>query len=179
VGHRALAALCRRQPGDLLITQNIDGLSRRAGHSEEQLIEIHGRHDRFICAGRGGCEGVDRPVSSVDLSRLEQGEVPKCAVCAAPMRPLVLLFDEAYDSHPAYQAWRARKQLNDADVLVFIGTSFSVGITDYAMRCVDVSGAQVASLNVEPPRKSRVPILDVRGAAEELLPQLAAGVGAS
>jgi NAD-dependent SIR2 family protein deacetylase len=47
-------------------------------------------------------------VEAVDLSRVADGLIPRCARCGAPMRPLVLLFDEHYDSHQAFQAWRAK-----------------------------------------------------------------------
>jgi NAD-dependent deacetylase len=106
----------------------------------------------------------------VDLSRVRDGEIPKCGRCGAPMRPLVLLFDEHYDSHAAFQAWRGKKALNDADVLVFVGTSFSVGITSYAVRCADVSRALTINVNVEPAPFAGV--LNLIGGAEELLPEL-------
>lgn len=173
-GHRALARLAGRAPGDLLITQNIDGLHRLAGHPEQQLIEIHGRHDRFVCAGEGGCEGVDHPASEVDLSRVAQGVFPACGHCGAPMRPLVLLFDELYDSHPAFQAFRARRALGDADALVFVGTSFSVGITSYAVRCVAFSGPFAVNVNVEPAPFPNV--FNLLGGAEVTLPALADAV---
>ncbi|MFZ5446700.1 MAG: SIR2 family NAD-dependent protein deacylase [Myxococcota bacterium] len=169
-GHRALVQAMARGPDDLVITQNIDGLHRLAGHPEERLIEIHGRHDRFICSSDGGCPGVDAPVGAVDLSRLREGVIPRCAHCDAPMRPLVLLFDEAYDSHAAYQSWRARKALNDADVLVFVGTSFSVGITSYAVRCADVSGALMVNVNPEPGPFPQ--LQNLLGGAEVVLPRL-------
>jgi hypothetical protein len=83
------------------------------------------------------------------------------------MRPLVLLFDESYDSHADFQAWRGKKALNDADVLVFVGTSFSVGITSSAVRCAEVSGAKMINVNVEP---SPFPqMMNVLGGAEVLL----------
>jgi NAD-dependent SIR2 family protein deacetylase len=174
-GHRALTALARRD-GACVITQNIDGLQRLAGIDEDRFIEIHGRHDRYVCASDGGCEGIDQAVEQVDLSRVDEGIVPTCARCGAPMRPLVLLFDELYDWHPAFQAFRARKLLNDAQVLVFVGTSFSVGITSYAVRCAEASGAKVYSVNVEP-APTFVGAVDLLGGAEEVLPQLLAEAG--
>ncbi|MFO0599483.1 MAG: Sir2 family NAD-dependent protein deacetylase [Myxococcaceae bacterium] len=178
-GHAALVAFMAKSAQHLVVTQNIDGLHRRAGHPEGQLIEIHGRHDRFICASGGGCEGVDHPVDRVDLSGVDAGRFPRCPRCDAPMRPNVLLFDEAYDSHPAFQAHRARKALNDADVLAFVGTSFSVGITSYAVHCAQVSGATVVNVNVERAPFETVggggsEVLNVLGRAEELLPALLA-----
>jgi NAD-dependent deacetylase len=170
-GHRALVELSARSQSDLVITQNIDGLHRAAGHPEAQLIEIHGRHDRFICASDSACEGVAEPVSAVDLSRVGDGVVPRCARCQAPLRPLVLLFDEYYDGHDAYQAHRARRALNDADVIVFVGTSFSVGITSTAIRSAQVSGAKVVNVNLEPAPFAGV--LEVSAGAEVVLPRLA------
>ena len=173
-GHRALVDLMRRSENDLVVTQNIDGLHRAAGHPEAQLIEIHGRHDRFICASDSDCPGVDQPVSRVDLSGLDAGVFPRCPHCQAPMRPLVLLFDEYYDGHDAYQAHRARRALNDADVIVFIGTSFSVGITSTAVRSAQVSGATVVNVNLEP--APRPGVLEVPAGAEVALPGLSARV---
>lgn len=172
-GHRALATLMSRAGEDLLITQNIDGLHRAAGHPERQLIEIHGRHDRFICASEAGCEGIEAPVDSVDLSGLDRGVIPTCARCGAPMRPLVLLFDEYYDGHEAYQAHRARRALDDADVIVFVGTSFSVGITSSAIRAAEVSRARMVNINPEP---SGHAMLELTRPAEEVLPAIASAV---
>jgi NAD-dependent SIR2 family protein deacetylase len=172
-GHRALVTLMKRGTDDLVITQNIDGLHRVAGHPDAQLIEIHGRHDRFICASSGGCEGIDHPLEKVDLSELDAGAFPTCHRCKAPMRPLVLLFDEYYDGHDAYQAHRARRALNDADVVVFVGTSFSVGITSTAIRSAEVSGARMVNVN---PERSGFPMTELEQPAEVALPLLAASV---
>lgn len=169
-GHRALARLVARNARDLVITQNVDGLHRRAGHPEAQLIEIHGRHDRFVCTS-ARCAAGREPVDHVDLSRLDEGVLPLCAHCRAPMRPLALLFDELYESHPAFQARRARRALDDASVVVFVGTSFSVGITSLALRSARFTGARVVNVNVE-----RAPFGDVTeltGSADEILSRLA------
>lgn len=171
-GHLALAALARRGPEDIVITQNIDGLHRAAGHPEAQLIEIHGRHDRFVCLTGDDCARYRTPVASVDLSRLGAGCMPHCDGCGALMRPLVLLFDEMYDGHPDYQAHRARRALDDADAIVFVGTSFSVGITGSALRSADVSGATLININPEPPARLGRPLAHLSGGAEVLLPRL-------
>jgi NAD-dependent deacetylase len=87
------------------------------------------------------------------------------------MRPLTLLFDERYDGHALYQAHRARRALNDASVIVFVGTSFSVGITTSAMRAAQVSGARMVNVNLEPAPFPGV--TELTGSAHELLPALA------
>lgn len=174
-GHLALTRLAARSPEDLVITQNIDGLQRRAGLAEAQLIEIHGRHDRFVCAGDRRCEGARAAVAAVDLSGLGRGVFPTCPHCGAPMRPQVLLFDEYYDSQAAYQAHRATRALNSAELIVFVGTSFSVGITSSAIRAAEVSGARVVNVNPEPAPFPGV--TELTGGAELILPELLARVG--
>lgn len=170
-GHLALTRLCARKAGDLVITQNIDGLQRAAGLPAAQLIEIHGRHDRFVCASEGECAGGREAVEAVDLSGLASGRPPACARCGAPMRPQVLLFDEYYESQPDYQAHQARRALNDADLIVCVGTSFSVGITSSAIRAAEVSGARLVNINPEPAPFPGV--TELRGNAEVVLPALA------
>lgn len=170
-GHLALTRLCARGAGDLVITQNIDGLQRLAGLPEAQLIEIHGRHDRFVCVREGACPAATEAVDAVDLSGLAQGRIPTCARCGAPMRPQVLLFDEYYESQPAYQAYQARRALNNASLIVCVGTSFSVGITSSAVRAAEVSGARLVNINPEP---APFPgFTELTGNAEVVLPALA------
>lgn len=169
-GHLALTRLCGRAAGDLVITQNIDGLQRKAGLAEDQLIEIHGRHDRFICA-RERCAGAEEAVAAVDLSGVAEGRFPTCPRCSGPMRPQVLLFDEYYDSQAAYQAHRAGRALNDAALIVCVGTSFSVGITSSAIRAAEVSGARMVNVNPEPAPFAG--LTELGGTAELILPALA------
>ncbi len=169
-GHHAIARMVTSRPGHLVVTQNIDGLHRKSGVLEEQLVEIHGRHDRFVCT-RPSCERAREPVGAVDLSRLDEGVVPRCDVCGDPLRPLVLLFDETYDSHPAYGMRTARRAFNDAEAIVFVGTSFSVGITDYAIRAGTYAKARLVNVNVEP--VDDLEIVNLLGPAEQTLPHLA------
>lgn len=173
-GHDAITRVVKRRPEHLVVTQNIDGLHRKSGVPEAQLVEIHGRHDRYICT-RAGCERVLQPYDAVDLSRLDEGIVPLCDVCGDPLRPLVLLFDETYDSHPAYGMRAARRALNDAEVILFVGTSFSVGITEYAIRAGVYGGARLVNVNVEAMQDER--FLNVLGPAEQTLPRLADAAG--
>ena len=88
-GHRALADLETRM-GErfLLVTQNVDGLHRRAG--SERLIEIHGR----LLGTR--CSGCDRPETPDDTAYAE-GSVPTCDRCGAALRPAVVWFGESLD----------------------------------------------------------------------------------
>ena len=88
-GHRALAEAERRL-GErfLLVTQNVDGLHRRAG--SERLIEIHGR----LLASR--CFRCGRP-ETPDEAAYPEGTVPRCERCGGPLRPAVVWFGESLD----------------------------------------------------------------------------------
>jgi len=88
-GHVALAKVERRM-GDrfLLVTQNVDGLHRRAG--SERVIEIHGR----LLGTR--CSRCDRP-ELPDETSYPEGTVPRCERCGAALRPAVVWFGEKLD----------------------------------------------------------------------------------
>ncbi len=88
-GHRALAEVERRM-GErfLLVTQNVDGLHRRAG--SERLLEIHGR----LLGTR--CSRCDRP-ETPDETAYPEETVPGCERCGGPLRPAVVWFGEALD----------------------------------------------------------------------------------
>ena len=64
-----------------------------------------------------------------------QLKVPSLA--AAPSLPQALLFDEEYESHSFYQYRKARRWLSSAKAIVFVGTSFAVGITEQALHVAE------------------------------------------
>ena len=148
-GHRALTAIVRARPNHHIITQNIDGLHGDSGTPSERLVEIHGRHDTFVCPNPT-CSMAKTPVTGISLKGVDDGDLPECEMCGAVLRPLVLLFDEYYDSQPFYRAREARNWLNDAAAVVFVGTSFSVGITSMALHAAQASGAAIININPEP-----------------------------
>lgn len=168
-GHVALTKLLRAKPSHTLITQNIDGLHVESGAPRDRLAEIHGRADTFVCTN-SRCNMARTPVGSVTLKGIDDGDVPECEMCGAALRPLVLLFDEYYESQPFYRARDAREWLNDADVIVFVGTSFSVGITAMAVHAAQASGAQMINLNID--SVDLAGALNLLGKAEETLPAL-------
>jgi NAD+-dependent protein deacetylase sirtuin 5 len=53
--HYALAALARKVPGFITLSQNVDGLSPRAGHPAEQLKLLHGNLFDVKCWDEYGC----------------------------------------------------------------------------------------------------------------------------
>jgi NAD-dependent deacetylase len=181
-GHRALAELERWQTGRggefLLVTQNIDTLHEQAG--SRRLIKVHGTSDRLRCSRPGCANGapagsLDR--AAIDLSRFraapERYHLPTCPACGALLRAHVLFFDEMYDEHADYRFDEVQRAADEAAVMIFVGTSFSVGVTDLLVRAAAVR--RVPRLSVDP-GGGRAPgwtgIETLAAPAETLLPDV-------
>lgn len=182
--HTAIVALEQRQHtlgrGFTLVTQNVDGLHRAAG--SKTLIEIHGSASRVRCA-RDGCEhGAPRgslPADRFDFTAVAQTgaseDVPTCPSCGASLRPHVLWFDEYYTGHRDYRYDDALTASKRADVVVFVGTSFAVGITASIVETALQRGRAIFSIDpVSPPPHPRIDWL--QQPAEVLLPEIVAGL---
>ena len=90
--HHALADLDARLEGFVqLVTQNVDGLHRRAGHASSRMWCIHGDLERCRCANEACPNSVphDWPNGAIETIR--------CPRCGDYLRPHVLWFDESYD----------------------------------------------------------------------------------
>lgn len=83
-GHEVIARLERRLERVLVLTQNVDGLHRKAG--SQRVVDIHGDLHSLRCTQ---CDYRHR-VTTYDGLALP----PECPVCGAPIRPDVVLFGE-------------------------------------------------------------------------------------
>lgn len=177
--HEALVTLERllEQRGGRcqLVTQNIDTLHERAG--SRQLIKVHGTADRVRCSRPGCTHGAPNgslALEAVDFATFRSTpthqHLPCCPECGAYLRAHVLFFDEYYLEHSDYRFAEAERLGDEADAILFIGTSFSVGITDLYLR----AGARraIPMLSIDPAATATDrPSLTVLGAAaEDLLP---------
>lgn len=82
--HRLIAAFEERLPYVLVLTQNVDGLHRKAG--SRNLIEIHGGLRNLHCTGCGAAEVAEDYAG--------RNVPPRCPRCAGIMRPDIVLFGE-------------------------------------------------------------------------------------
>jgi NAD-dependent deacetylase len=116
--HDALVELERRGLLDGVITQNIDTLHSKAGTRE--LVEVHGSIASCSCPDCG--ERVSLAQTRRRLADDEQG-VPRCELCAGPIKPDVVLFGELL---PAVALARAQAMCESAELLLCIGSSLEV-----------------------------------------------------
>jgi NAD-dependent deacetylase len=177
--HRALVELERwhqRHGGRfLLVTQNIDTLHEDAG--SRRLVKVHGSADRVRCS-REGCR-LGAPHGSlaraeVDLAaflaRPGPATLPRCPGCGALLRQHVLWFDELYAEHDDYGWEQVVAAVTQASVVLFVGTSFAVGVTDLALRGALARGATVAAVDPNLPPHLPARLTRFAARAEELLP---------
>lgn len=167
----------------LLVTQNIDTLHEQAG--SEQLVKVHGTADRVRCS-RFGCVhaaprgSLPRAQVSVEAFRSAPSReaLPRCPACGAILRAHVLFFDEYYSEHEDYEFERANVAAESADLVLFAGTSFSVGVTDLVLRAAELRSIPVYS--IDPSAASASPSRRVRSIAEpaeSVLPRICDALG--
>lgn len=161
-GHVALAAFAKKYPGRLtLITQNVDGLHQRAGHTDALVLHGNIADDRWLDAPRACCRD----------DTIEAGRPPRCPVCGNLRRPAVVWFGE---NLPAAALEAAEQAARHCELMLVVGTSGEVypaaGLALTAHQC----GARVVIVNPEVTPLDAVAELCLREAAALCLPQLLA-----
>lgn len=184
--HQALADLERWQagrPGEfLLVTQNTDTLHEQAG--ARRMIKVHGSGDRVRCtspdcrnAAPSGSLPADRAAFAAFLERPGPATLPRCPVCSALLRPHALLFDEFYQEHHDYGWSEIERAAGRMGLLLFAGTSFSVGVTERLLR--EAVGWRIPTFSIDPAPTGRTPGVTLLPArAEEILPEVCRRLGA-
>eukprot|EP00727_Mastigamoeba_balamuthi_P010809 m51a1_g6350 putative transcriptional sir2 family (285) ;mRNA; f:80465-81939 len=183
--HTALSRIMRCNRNVRLATQNIDRLHWKAGVDDARYIELHGALGMYRCTN-AKCEyACEKALRNVQMLRTEDGKLvpPVCPGCGALVLPMSLMFDEAYRSHKYFRHEQLVDWLDVADALVFVGTSFSVGVTSAALRAAAASGASIFVFDIEC-RDTAVSetvschVSHVLGPCEDTLPRLASMCGA-
>jgi NAD-dependent deacetylase len=99
---------------------------------------------------------------------------PKCPSCGNFVAPQALLFDEGYHSHDFYQFQTVEDWIASADVLVFVGTSFAVTLTEVALEHARAKSLPVYNFNTQDFLEStvRLDVANISGPSQETLPEL-------
>jgi len=161
-GHLALAELERRvvsRGGSFwLLTQNVDGLHRRAG--SERVFELHGSITRWRCTVTGR-DAVLPPTALAEFPpRSPHAE-------GGLLRPGVVWFGEAL---PDDALRAAEEAVNSCDVFLSVGTSSVVYPAAGFVRWAASRGARTAEVNLEDTPISSGVDWSVRGTCGEVLP---------
>ena len=183
-GHEALVRL-EQALGDrfTLVTQNIDGLHRRAG--SQRVHCIHGDAAWVRCAAGCGAGRMDLPPivprGDAPLTAAERKALT-CPRCGAWLRPHVLWFDECYDEEN-YRMDSALRAAGAADLLLVVGTSGATNLPMQIGQLVYRRGAALVDVNPEENPFAALAARSpngffARGSACERLPGIAAALGA-
>jgi NAD-dependent deacetylase len=156
-GHRVLARWEGYFPYFVLITQNVDGLHRRAG--SQNILELHGNIWEVRCTKEGiVTENHESPLKSIP---------PLCPACRSILRPNVVWFGEALPSETLEEAYAAS---SSCDLMFVIGTSAFVHPAASLPLLVSQRGATVVEVNPGPtPLTPRADFV-FQGKAGEVLP---------
>ncbi|XP_039282980.1 uncharacterized protein LOC111048758 [Nilaparvata lugens] len=118
IGHYFVKLLENKKKLLRVFTQNIDGLERLAGVSDEYLVEAHGS---FVTAS---CTKCKRQVDGqLVKQQIMNNEIPECVSCRNLVKPDIVFFGEQLPER------YMELSMNDpflADFLIVIGTSLQV-----------------------------------------------------
>jgi NAD-dependent SIR2 family protein deacetylase len=141
-GHLALAELEAHGVVSGVVTQNVDGLHRRAG--SRHVVELHGGMDRVLCLTCGqhyarqaiadrlaelnpsiDLETAIRPApdGDVEVDDVDALAIPACTVCGGILKPDVVVFGEFV---PTDTFHAAAALVQGADTLLVAGSSLVV-----------------------------------------------------
>ena len=164
-GHDALVSLERRGKLLALVTQNIDGLHQRAGHSADRVIEVHGTVHEAICMGCGW-----RGPMQQTLDRVRTGEEdPSCLVCRGVLKSATISFGQALVPEVIAHAAQAAA---DADLFMAVGSSLQVYPVAGLLPLAKKAGARVLIANAEPTPLDHLADAVISSPLSEVLPRI-------
>jgi NAD-dependent deacetylase len=154
-GHLALAELEAMGLLRHVITQNIDGLHRKAG--SRSVTEIHGSLREILCLS---CAREYR------APHIPEG-MPPCCECGGVLKPNTVLFGESLPPGALETAWR---ESGTCRVMLVIGTSAVVQPAASLPHVAMEHGALVVEVNIERAFSGAAHFLE--GKAGTILPEL-------
>ncbi|WP_305985432.1 Sir2 family NAD-dependent protein deacetylase [Roseibium sp. MMSF_3544] len=116
--HLALTALAHKGALRCLITQNVDGLHRKAGFPADKLIEIHGNSTYATCLDCGRRAELEGQRTYVDA-----GQSPRCDECGGLLKAAVVNFGQQM---PEAELERAFQAAQTCDLFLVLGSSLVV-----------------------------------------------------
>ena len=156
--HRALFALERAGKLRGVVTQNIDGLHKKAGN--RLVYEVHGSVWENYCMDCNAFYGLEKILCGEGL--------PRCDRCGGVVKPWVTLYGEAPDK---YTCMGACREISNCDTLIVAGTSLSV--EPAASFLGYFHGKNLVVVNREPIPADDKATLVIRGDVEEVIGEIA------
>ena len=175
----------------LLVTQNVDGLHRRAG--SEHVVDLHGRLDQVRCLG---CEALTsrealqsellahnpefahasatfKPDGDAELENVnyDRFRIVPCATCNGMLKPHVVFFGENVPKERVQQAMSA---LESSRLLLIVGSSLMVFSGFRFARAAARLGVPIAIVNRGITRADELSALKIQGDLSAVLRDVSA-----
>jgi NAD-dependent deacetylase len=163
-GHVALVELEQMVPRLVILTQNVDGLHRRAGSRD--VIELHGSLSRFKCFA--ACRG-EPTLIDLDTIPYDDEHAPRCPHCGDLIRPDIVWFGELL---PEAALRRAFEAASSCDVMLVVGTSGLVQPAASLPVEALQHGATIIEVNPEPSAITPIADIILRSPSGQALPEV-------
>jgi NAD-dependent deacetylase len=165
IGHYAIRDFEVRGQLLGLITQNIDGLHKLAGVSDEKLVELHGTDRLVTCLS---CDKRYEPASVYELLG-DEFKAPTCDVCGGFLKSANVSFGQ---SMPVEAMRRAQAWSEKAEIFIVIGSSLQVQPAASFPVIAKRSGALLAIVNRDETPLDELADFIHRGASGRFFEQL-------
>ena len=139
-GHKALTKLQKLGKLKGVLTQNIDGLHKRA--KTNGVIELHGTAHEAICMR---CQKIF-PITDMINQVLSGKYSPSCEICNGLLKPNAIFFGEPLHSKTLMAA---EDMISDCDLLLVLGSSLLVYPVAFYPRKLLQNGAKLAIINIQ------------------------------
>ena len=153
--HRLLVELEKIGKLKAVATQNIDGLHTAAG--SRAVYELHGTYRTGRCTQCAKAYEMAGFYAEIEGGRLM---LPCCSVCAAPIKPDIVLFEE---NLPA-EAWERSVAAAEAcDLMLIFGSSLVVYPAAELPMIAIAGGAKLVIVNMEPTGHDSLAAVTIHG----------------
>jgi len=162
--HHACVELERAGRLEMVVTQNIDGLHRKAGTSAEKLVEIHGTNLEVECQS---CHRRDAPEEY--FAYFERERKPPLCRCGGFIKPATISFGQSLRPEDLERAGRAAAA---ADLAISLGSTLSVYPAAGIPQAAAARGIPYVVINRGPTEHDHLPELTLRleGDVAEIFP---------
>ncbi|CAF2120581.1 unnamed protein product [Rotaria magnacalcarata] len=160
-----------------VITQNVDGLHRRAG--TQNLIEMHGN---LFMVRRTSCEFIEEnngsPICEAFANRrsadenspeIDEKDLPHCRKCKSLLRPHIVWFGEHIWNDVTE---KVEKEIQLCDLFLVVGTSSVVYPAAGYASILAERNIPIAEINIETTPSTSIATYHFHGPAAQLIPQL-------
>jgi len=168
--HQAIVQLEQAGKVEMVVTQNVDGLHRAAGTSEDKLVEVHGTGTLVECQT---CGHRETPQPSFDLFKRERRS-PRCE-CGGYLKPATISFGQSLGEEDLARADAAARS---CDLVLVLGSTLSVSPANLIPLAAAQAGAPYIIINRDETDHDSLPqvTLRLKGNVEDQFPPAVASL---